>query len=90
MYEITLILAVLTILANLLIWHAKRKTKRTKADESSKMKRDLSGYSKGFLNTPEIRRLKQSAAAELDISVEDLDRMSVKEINQLAGRKELI
>ena len=47
-------------------------------------------FSKGYLNTPELKKLRKSAAAELDLSVEELDRMLAKEIKQLAKEQKLI
>jgi hypothetical protein len=42
------------------------------------------------LNSSKAKPLKQSAAAELGITVEKLDRMPVEEIKQLAEKKGLI
>lgn len=79
--KIAFIFAVLAVAANLFfIWYAKRKGLKTKTN----------AYSQGYLNTPEVKQLKQSAAAELNISVEELDRLSAEEIKQLAKKKELI
>ena len=42
------------------------------------------------MNTPEASQLRQSAATELNISVEELDRMSAEEVKQLAKEQKLI
>ena len=89
--KIALISAVVAVAANiLLIWYAKSKYHKAKADESSNSNNDSNAYSYGYLNTPESKRLRQSAAAELSISVEELDRMSAEEVTQLAKEHELI
>ncbi len=83
--KIALVLAVVTVAANIFfIRYAKRKYHRAKADETSNLNNGSYAYSKGYLNTPEVKRLKQSAATELSISVEELDRMSAEEVSQLA------
>ena len=90
---ILLILGVAAIALNLLLWYSKKKAGKTKADESSshKDKFDASQASSNeFLNSPEVAPLKQSAAAELGIPTEQLDRMSVEEIEELATEKGLI
>ena len=87
-----LIFAVFAALANLfLILYVKKKNK-TKADDcSNNSKKDKSHvFSKEYLNTPEVKRLKTLAAAELSISLEEIDRMSVEEIKQLAKKQKLI
>ena len=45
--------------------------------------------SKRFFNSVEGELLKHSAADELDISIEELDCMSVEEITQMAQKKQL-
>ena len=89
--KIALILAVVAAVTNaLLIWYAKRKFHKVEAEESSDNKKYSDIYSKGYLNTPEVKQLKQQAAADLCITVEELERMSSKELTQLAKDKELI
>jgi len=89
--KIVFIFAAVAVAANLFfIWYAKRKGHKTKADESSHLKESSMAYSKEFLDSEEGKALKQSAAAELSISIEELDRMSVEEIIQLAKEKDLI
>ena len=86
--KIVFILAVAAVIANLFfIWYAKRKKYKTKADESSNPE---DGYSREFLNSAEGKTLKKSAADELSISVEELDRMSFDEITQLAKKRGLV
>ena len=80
--KIAVVLAVLAVAANIVyIWYSK-KNNRAKTDESSN--------SKGYLNAAEVRQLRKSAAAELGLSIEELDRMLAKEIKQLAKEQKLI
>ena len=90
---ILLILGVVVVVLNLFLWYSKKLTGKTKADESSSRKdksdnRDVRPIE--ILNNPEVKPLKQSAAAELGISIEQLDRLSVEEIEELAAKKGLI
>jgi hypothetical protein len=88
-----LLLGVVVVALNLLLWYSKKKAGKTKADESSshKDKANISAArSIEFLNNPEVEPLKQSAAAELGISIEQLDRLSVEEIEKIAAEKGLI
>lgn len=90
---ILLILGVAVIALNLFLWYSKRQTGKTKTDKTPdhKHKSDAShARSIDFLNSPEAAPLKQSAAAELGISIEQLDRLSVEEIEALAMEKGLI
>ena len=90
---ILLILGVAVVALNLFLWYSKRPARKTKADKSSghKDKADRSdARSIEFLDKPEAAPLKQSAAAELGISIEQLDRLSVEEIEELAAEKGLI
>jgi hypothetical protein len=90
---ILLILGVAVIALNLFLWYSKRQTGKTKADESADHKNKSDGSdarSIEFLNSPEAEPLKQSAAAELGISIEQLDRLSAEEIEELAMEKGLI
>jgi hypothetical protein len=90
---ILLILGVAVVVLNLFLWYSKKQARKTKADESSSHK-DRAGGSAArsieFSNDPEIEPLKQSAAAELGISIEQLDRLSVEEIEKIAAEKGLI
>lgn len=88
-----LILGVVVVALNLLLWYSKRKGGKTGTQEPANHKGQLDVAVTGsgeILNSPKAKPLKQSAAAELGISVEQLDRMSVKEIRQLATKKGLI
>ena len=89
--KVVFILAVAAVLANVLfIWYAKKKGRTSKPDQSSNPKNGSIADSQGFLNSEEGKVLKQSAANELCISVEELECMSVEDIKQLAKEKELI
>jgi hypothetical protein len=88
-----LILGIAVVALNLFLWYSKRLSGKTKADKSSKGKDKSDGldtHSIESLNSPEVEPLKQSAAAELGISIEQLDRLSVEEIEELAIEKGLI
>jgi hypothetical protein len=90
---ILLILGIAVVALNLFLWYSKRQTGKTKTDESSSRKDKSDGLaarSTEFLDNPEVAPLKQSAAAELGISIEQLDRLSVEEIEELAAEKGLI
>ena len=88
--KIAVVLAVLAAAANIFfIWYAK-KSNKAMTDESSNPDNGSYLFSKGYLNTPEVKQLRKSAAAELGLSVEELDRMLVKEIKQLSKEQELI
>ena len=89
--KIALIFAIVAVAANtFLIWYLKRKFHKAEKDESSNQNESSSAFSAGYLNTPEAKRLRQSAAAELSISVEELDRMSVEQVTHLAKEQEVI
>jgi hypothetical protein len=88
--KITLILAIAAVAANIaLIWYAKKYNK-AKTDETSDPENGSYAISQGYLNTPEARRLRKSAAAELGLSIKQLDRIPVKEIKQLSKEQKLI
>ena len=90
---ILLILGVVIVALNLFLWYSKRLARKTKSDESSGHEGNAEGsaaHSIQFLDNPEVAPLKQSAAAELGISIEQLDRLSVEEIEELATEKGLI
>ncbi len=88
--KIALIFAVVAVIANLFFIRYVKKNNKTKADESNNLHNESHAFSKGYLNTPKVKQLKKSAAAELSISVEELDLMSDKEIKQLAKKQGLI
>ena len=90
---ILLILGVVVVVLNLFLWYSKRLARKTKADKAPSHKGRPHGSdtpSIEFLDNPEVAPLKQSAAAELGISIEQLDRLSVEEIEELATEKGLI
>ena len=85
------ILGAVTVVANLFfIWYAKTRGNKTKANNSSNLKDSSDVNSEGFLNSDERKQLKESAAAELNISVEELEDMSYEQITQLAEKKNLL
>jgi hypothetical protein len=90
---ILLILGIAVVALNLFLWYSKKQAGKTNADESSSHK-DRAGVSAArpieFSKSPEIEPLKQSAAAELGISIEQLDCLSVEEIEKIAAEKGLI
>ena len=89
--KVALIFAVVAVAANvLLIWYVKKTYRKAKADKSSDLNNTAGVFSHGYLNTPEVKRLRQAVAVELGISVEELDRMSVEDVRQLAKQQELI
>ena len=73
--------------------YSKRLARKTKADESSRHKGKADGSNARSIKSvdnPEVAPLKQSAAVELGISIEQLDRLSAEEIEELAMEKGLI
>jgi len=89
--KIALILAAVAVVTNLFfILYVKRKHHKTTVETPSNLKNVAKTNSKQFFNSGEGELLKQSAAAELDISIEELDCMSVEDIAQLAQEKQLI
>ena len=86
--KIALIFGVVAVAANvLLVMYVINKYQKSKADGLSSAENGSHVFSAGYLNTPEVKRLRQSAAAELGMSVEELDSMSIEEITQLANKK---
>ena len=91
MLKFILILGAVAVAANVLfIWYAKRKSHNTKTDKSATLTEGPRVDSHEFLSSEEGKILKQSAAAELGVSVEELDHLSVEEITDLAKINELI
>jgi hypothetical protein len=90
---ILLVLGAAVIALNVFLWYSKRQTGKAKTYESPDHKNKSDGSdarSIELLNSPEAEPLKQSAAAELGISIEQLDRLSVEEIEELASERGLI
>ena len=88
-----LVLGVAVVALNLLLWYSKRQAGKTKTNESSRHKDKAEASADRLVelaNNSEIEPLKQSAAAELGISIEQLDRLSVEEIEKIAAEKGLI
>jgi len=89
--KIALILAAVAVATNLfLVLFVKRKHHKTAEEAPSILKDIAKTDSKRFFDSVEGELLKHSAAAELDISKEELDCMSVEEITQIAQKKQLI
>ena len=89
--KIALVLGILAVIANIfLVLYAKRINHKANAGEISNPKDDYTINSYEHLNTATVKRLRRSAAAELSISVEELGRMSAKEVTQLAKDQDLI
>lgn len=88
--KIILVLGIAAFAANFaLIWYSKKYNK-TKTDEAPNPEVGSANIAQGYLNTPAARHLKKSAAAELGLSIEELDRMPVKKIRRLAKEQKLI
>jgi len=93
MKTLLIILGVAVVALNLLLWYSKRKGGKTAANQPAGHKNQSEepfGNAIEFLDSSKAKPLKQSAASELGISVEQLDGMSVKEIEKLAAKKGLI
>jgi FtsZ-interacting cell division protein ZipA len=93
MKTLLIILGIVIVALNLILWYSKKNGRKTEADEPTNHSDKLDApfaNSNEFLNSSKAKPLKQSAAAELGISVEELDRMSVEEIKHLAEQKGLI
>ena len=89
--KITLIFAIIAVVAIVLSrWYAKRRYCKAQEDGLSNYRNRSHPFSCGYLNTPETKRLKRSAAAELGISVEELDCMSADDFKKLANERALI
>ena len=86
--KIALIFGVVAIVANVvLVMYVKKKYQKSKTDGLSGPENGSNVFSAGYLNTPEVKRLRHTVAAELGISVEELDNMSIEGITQLANEK---
>lgn len=93
MKTILISVGVVAFALNAMLYYVKFRTKKTNEDESSKRKDELGNSNisvRKIKGRPDIRQLKESAAAELGIAVEQLDLMAVDEIEQLAIDKGLI
>ncbi|MBW2436695.1 MAG: hypothetical protein PVH74_12315 [Desulfobacterales bacterium] len=88
-----LILGIVVIALNVFLWYAKKQRKAAsiaKTTDRLEKSVDLETNSTDFLDSPAADELKQAAAAELGIPVEELNRMSAEEIVHLATQKGLI
>ncbi len=81
-----LILGIVVLALNLFLWYSKKKKDARQAEKSEAS--DPNSYD--FLNSPKAAALKEEAAAELGIAVEQLNNMSPDEIVDLATEKGLI
>ena len=93
MKTLLIIVGVVVVALNILLWYSKRKGGKTAADQPADRKAKSEtpfASATEFLDSSKAKPLKQSAASELGISVEQLDRMSVKAIEKLAAKKGLI
>lgn len=88
--KIAIILAFAAAAVNIyFMWYSK-KSNKVKSDESSNPNIGSHAFSKGNLTNSVVKQLKESAAAELDLSVDELDHMLAKEFKQLSKEQELI
>ena len=91
MLKIIIILGAIALGANvLLIWYVKRKNPNVGFKKSRINTVDLDASPQGFFKIKQGRKLIQSAATELGISVEELDNMTFKEIMELAKKNDVI
>ena len=86
--EIGVVLAVVAVAANIFLIRYIKKNNRNNSGASSDPDNESSLFSKGYLNTPQVRKLRESAAAELGVSMEELDNILVKELEKIGGEKE--
>ena len=81
--EIAIILGIAAAAANMfLFWYAKKYHKQG-ADESANPSSENYCNANEFITTPRAAQLRNSAASELGLSVEELDRMLAKEMQRL-------
>ena len=88
-----LILGIVVILLNVFLWYSKKQIKAANNGKSQdKLKKSVASESDSvdFLDSPEADELKQAAASELGIAVDQLNHMSTEEIAHLASEKGLI
>jgi FtsZ-interacting cell division protein ZipA len=90
-----LILVVVAVTLSLFLWDSRKKGSKTEAGKSKNHNHNdqsdpPNSQSSDLFESPEAKRLKQSTAAELDIAVEKLERMSLEEIIKMATDGELI
>ena len=88
-----MILGIVVIALNVFLWYLKKKKDAEVIDksfENMEKSADPQTNETDFLNSPAAEDLKQAAADELGIPVEQLNRMSAEEIVHLAAEKGLI
>ena len=88
-----LILGIVVVALNVFLWHLKNKKNAEIFDNSSEnmeKSADPQTNETDFWNSPAADELKQAAADELGIPVEQLNRLSAEEIVDLATEKGLI
>ena len=88
-----LILGILVVALNVFLWYAKKQRNAAdiaKPPDKLEKSVDSETNSIDFLDSPAVDELKQAAADELGIPVEQLNRMSAEEIVRLATEKGLI
>jgi FtsZ-interacting cell division protein ZipA len=93
MKTLLLIFGAAAIAVGLFLWDSRKRGGKIETGKSTKSEGKPDhprSKSNEWRNNPEVKRLKQSAAAELGIPVEQLDRMSVEEIIQMATDRGLI
>ena len=91
MLTIVIILGIAAVAANVfLIWYVKRAGKSVREVKPSPVEASPRTDSNDLFNSDAVRRLKEAVAAELNISVEELNRMPVEKISRLAKEMELI
>jgi hypothetical protein len=88
--KIAVLLAVVAVAASVIFARSSKKCNKARTDGSSNPTGGFFAFSKGYLSTPEVKRLRKSTAVELGVSIEELDRMLAKEIKQLSTKRELL
>ena len=86
--KIAIILAVVAVAANFLLIRYIKKNNPGQSGVSSAPDIEPGVLSKGYLNTPEIKKLRESAAAELGVSMKELDQIIAKELKKIGGEQE--
>ena len=85
--EIAIILAAVAVAANIFLIRYIKKNHPGHPGVSSDIDSESPVFSKGYLNTPEVKKLRESAAAELGVSIEELDNILAKELEKIGGEK---
>ena len=86
--EIAIVLAVVAVAANILLIRHIKKNNPGQSGVFSAPDDESAVLSKGYLNTPKVKKLRESAAAELGVSMKELDQIIAKEINKTAKEQE--